>query len=693
MKQILMFAMLLLLQISVFSQQVSDLNSAENFYKKGEFYNAIINYEIYLGIRKPTVAFTPYSKQKKNFSRVDSSLQASNSIIENSKLVTNAIAYHLGESYRLLYHYLRAESCYGRVLKNNSKDSSFSLARYYYGICLRSNSKFDEAKIQFSKFIEENNADSKYIALGNKELATLNFISKELKSINQYQYSIKKLGGNITQAEGAYAPVFFKDTLIFTSARIVDTVNKYSKSNSHVNHLFYNTIDPISDSINGKSSLIQFPSKLSINEATASFVKDRSNLYFSRSVTQNGKTVNSIYISFRTKGNNWTEPTKLDNKVNKPGYNSIQPSISEDGKYLLFASDRNGGIGGYDIWCAVLEDNSVASEVFNLNSINTSEDEQAPYYHEKSKALVFASKGYDGMGGFDIYTADGTLKNLQKPVNLGYPVNSPKDDIYFFSTSDNLLKKAYISSDRSSDCCLEVFSIAKLIKKKPKKTIEGLIVDCDSNKPIAGNINVTTNSKEFKITSNNSGEFTISNVDSVTKLDFSKYGYTAKSNSFSADVPVTNDTVFKISICLNPIPVEIPKTVEQVKDSINFSDKLLLVYFEFDKADVKNESAPVLDEVVSVLKKYPTLQLILEINGYTDAKGSEAYNLRLGKARADACKQYLVNKGIDAGRMGLKSYGKSVPVAPDTINNQDNPEGRALNRRVEIKIKASAEKK
>jgi len=693
MKQILLFGTLLLLQINVFSQQSSDLKSAESFYKKGEHYNAIINYEVYLGIRKPIVAFTPYSKQKKNFSKVDSSLQASNTIIEKSKLVTSDIAYHLGESYRLQYHYLRAEDCYNRVLKNNSKDTSYPLARYYYGICLRSNNKFSEARNQINSFMGENQNNPEKIALGNKEISTLNLIEKELKNKNQHQYKIKKLGGNIAQSEGAYAPVFFKDTLLFTSARIIDTVNKYSKSNPHVNHLFYNTIDPTSDSINGTAAIIHFPSKLSINEATASFVQDHSKLYFSRSLSQNGKTVNAVYVSSRTNGNNWSEPIKLDNKVNKPGYNSIQPFISSDGKYLLFASDRDGGVGGYDIWYAQLEDNSVSSEIFNLTTINTKDDEQAPFYHEASKTLVFASKGYDGMGGFDIYSTSGIFKNLQKPTNLGYPVNSPKDDIYFFSTSDNLLSKAYISSDRASDCCLEVFALAKIIKKKPKKTIEGLIVDCDSNKPLSANIKVTTNSKEFKIASNSNGKFIIPNVDSVSNLDFSKEGYTAKSSSFSADVPVTKDSVFKLTICLNPIPVEVPKTVEQVKDSINFSDKLLVVYFEFDKSEVKNESAPVLDEVVSILKKYPTLQLILEINGYTDAKGSEAYNLRLGKVRADACKQYLVNKGIDAGRMGLKSYGKSVPVAPDTINNQDNPEGRALNRRVEIKIKATADKK
>ena len=82
----------------------------------------------------------------------------------------------------------------------------------------------------------------------------------------------------------------------------------------------------------------------------------------------------------------------------------------------------------------------------------------------------------------------------------------------------------------------------------------------------------------------------------------------------------------------------------------------------------------------------------MTINVHTDAKGTEEYNIKLGQSRAEACRNYIVSQGIDSSRMQLKSFGKTVPVAPNTVDNNDNPEGRALNRRAEIKINAYIKK-
>ncbi len=677
------------------AQPKFELKSADKFFDKGDYYNAIVNYEIYLGIRKPVVSFTPYG-QKKIYptAKADSTAVADN-IIATSPLVTDHIAYNMAESYRNQNHYLRAEKCYARLLQNPAP--SYPLARYWYGVCLRSNNKFDEATTQFKTFIAENQADNARVEMGNKELATLSYIKNQLGSESQKQFSLKKLRGNIDQAEGAYAPVFIKDTLIFTSARIVDTVNKYSRTNMHVNHLFANTIST-DDSISGKATMLRFPSKLSINEATAAFTPDNSKLFFSRSTTSDDKLSIALYVSKKESDGKWGEPTKLDDRINKAGYNAIQPSVSQDGKYLLFASNRDGGVGGYDIWAAPLDNSGTVGEPFNLKSINTKEDEEAPFYHVASKMLVFASKGYDGMGGFDIYASAGEITTLQSPVNLGYPVNSPKDDIYFFSTSsDSLLKKAYISSDRASDCCLEIFALNKTYQaKKYKQSIIGYIKDCSTGNPIAGaNIEGAKRKKQgAKITTDDKGYFKIKSSKGVTGLAVSKEGYiTANQPVPTHKKELTEDVVDTINICLNPTPVEVTKSVEQVKDSINISEKPLIVYFDFDKSIVKKEGVTVLNEVVSILKKYPTISLTLDINGYTDAKGTEEYNLKLGQSRAEACKAYIVSQGIDAGRMLLKSYGKATPAAPNvSADNTDNPEGRVLNRRVEIKINASTKK-
>jgi len=699
MKRTTILCLGLLLQLSLLAQPKFTLKSANDFFDKGDYYNAIVNYEIYLGIRKPVVSFTPYGQKKIYPVAKSDSAAAADNILATSALVTPPIAYKLAESYRNQYHYLRAEKCYARLLQTS--DALHPLARYWYAVCLRCNNKLAEATAQLKTFISENQTDNARVAMGNKELATIGYINKQLGSDQQKQYTLQKLKGNIDQAEGAYAPVFIKDTLVFTSARIVDTVNKYSHTNTHVNHLFANTLTA-NDSISGKATIISFPSKTAVNEATATFTPDNSQLFFSRSATENGKTTYAIYVSHKEGDARWSEPTRLDDKINKAGSNAIQPSVSADGKYLLFASNRDGGKGGYDIWASPLDLTGHAGEPINLVEINTKEDEEAPYFHVPSKSLVFASKGYDGMGGFDIYAASGDVLSLKAPVNLGYPVNSPKDDLYFFSTStDSLLKKAYISSDRASDCCLEIFALNKTyIPKQYKHIIVGTVKDCNTGKPItSASIIVSKYKKESGTTSTDeAGNFSIKKAKAVTSITVSKDGYTTTEKATPIyKKPLTQDVVDTVVVCLMPTPVEVPvkvpKTVEQVKDSINISNKPLLVYFDFDKSVVKKEGVVVLNEVVSILKKYPGISLTLDINGYTDALGSDEYNQKLGQSRAESCKAYIVSQGIEASRMVLTSYGKNTPAAANTTaNNTDNPEGRALNRRVEIKINASTKK-
>ena len=682
MNKIVILSLAILIQLGGIAQKKADLRDADGFFKEGDYYNAIVNYEIYLGIRKPITSFSPYTLKRKNVAASGDSAAVAVSTISTSPLVTKQIAWQLGESYRQLYHYQRAEACYARLVALGP-DANYPLARYWYGVCLRSNNKFDEAEKQFKLFLQANTKDKVNTDLGNKELATLAYIGQQLKKTDP-SLSFNKLKGNVGQTEGAYAPIVFNDTLLFTSARIVDTVNKYSSVNMHVNHLFYNTIANNS-AVTGNATILHFPSKLSANEGTAALTPDKKKLYFARSSTEHGKTISTIYVSNRLSDGTWSEPLKLDGKINKAGYNSIQPSITQDNKCFLFASDRDGGVGGFDIWCAEIDASGNLGEPFNLKSINTKEDEEAPFYHTNSHTFVFASKGYLGMGGFDLYAAKGDILHLQAPINLGYPTNSPKDDIYFFSASnDSLLKKSYVSSDRASDCCLELFAVNKTYPVKHYQSIRGFVSDCGNNAPLdAASVSVNNTNNNYALATNTNGTFIVSVADSVTGFEVSKDGFTAKSIPFAVASSISNDTEYKVSVCLNKIPPVVKETAKVI-DSVNVSEKPLIVYFDFDKSDIKKEYAPVLDQVVALLTKYPTISLQFDIAGYTDDKGSDEYNLKLGQRRAEACKQYIVNKGIDEKRIALQSYGKAKPVTPNTTQEE-----RALNRRVEIHVKAA----
>ena len=686
MKKVVILGLVILIQLSGIAQRKSDLRNAEGFFKEGDYYNTIVSYEVYLGIRKPIVSFSPYTLKRKFIpaSAADST-SAAVAILSNGKLITKKIAWQLGESYRQLYHYQRAEPCYSRLLSMGA-NTEYPLARYWYAVCLRSNNRFDEAEKQVKIFLKENVSSVDNTNLGIRELATLAYIKKQTAK-NDPLLSCNKLNGNVGQTEGAYAPIVYNDTLLFTSARIVDSVSKYSSINNHVNHLFYNTITN-NGTITGNANMIHFPSKLSDNEGTAAITPNKNKLYFARSTGSILKPISSIYVSNRLKDGSWSDPIKLDNRINVSGYNSIQPSVTQDNKFFLFASDREGGVGKFDIWCSQIDADGNLGDPFNLKSINTKEDEQAPFYHQNSATLVFASKGYQGMGGFDLFAAKGDVLHLQAPVNLGYPVNSPKDDIYFFSaSSDSLIKKSYVSSDRSSDCCLELFSLNKTYPVKYKQSLFGKVTDCDGNAALNGaSVAVNTSTTNYTISTTQEGTFSISNADSLTGFEVTKDGYIAKSEPFFVASKLTRDTVYQVSICLSKIP---PPPPPVKKDTVvPVVEKPLIVYFDFNKADLKQEYYPILDQVAGKFAKDTSKMLAFEIKGYTDAKGTDAYNNRLGFKRAESCKKYLVSKGVNAKHLTVKSFGKTVPVAADTTpDNQDNPEGRAMNRRVELSIK------
>jgi len=797
-KRIFFLGFVVLFQLYAFGQSKQTLKQADKYFHDSSYYNAIINYEIYLGIRAVTVEFDPYSNNKKrklvDFEEINSSNPS-----------TVQVFYNLAQSYKQLNDYENAEKWYDKVLKAGSPNLPF--AHLWHGQCQRAMGRYQSAEKELKKFIKDNDKEENraYILIANNELSNISFIRQQTETKKPPAFALHKLKGDFNQIEGAYAPVLIHDTtLVFTSTRIVDTVNKASKVNAHVNHLFYNTINPNRDSVTGKAYMLRFPSRTAANEGTPTFSPDGNTMYFTRWEPINGNSNSAIYVSKMKNDSTWDEPTKLNDSINIKGYNSNQPFVTDDGKYLLYASDRPDGMGKYDIWAVSLDTAIKAGSPFNLKEINTKEDDKAPFYHTNSKTLVFSSNGRIGMGGFDLYSATGDITALQTPINLGSPINSIKDDNYFFSASkDTLMKKVYVSSDRKSQCCLEIFSVERLPKKIFKQKIDGLLSDSASGKPISNatitiinkydstknktavtgtdglfllNMNDSTSKIIFKrkgyddliqpfkydpeiyndttfmvevslkkskkiyykqvlegfvfdcdttagkkgmakvyITATNqydttknivvsslkNGAFSINLSDSINALWFEKKGYYDKDVRFhlSSDT-LERDTTYKINYCISQFKPEDevtkvetitdPRKVTDVVNTINKSDSVT-IHFDFNQTVLRPDAVETLNKMLSIMKTYPSISLELDITGHTDAIGSEAVNLRIGRERALACLDYMISMGISESRLNLKSYGKSNPVAPDFINHKDNPAGRAKNRRVVMKVKARIE--
>ena len=788
-KRIFFAALVIFFQQYAIGQSSFALKTANNYYKDSSYYNAIINYEIYLGLRTAPALYAPYSNNKKK------KLVVLDQVNENIKDADLAF-YNLGQSYRLLNDFVSAEKWYEKVIEMRSP--KFPLTRLWHGICLRAIGQYKSADKEIRRFIKENaKGDQEYTTIANNELNTINFIRQQVETKRPPDFAIHKLKGDVNQIEGAYAPIILNDTtLVFTSARIIDTVGQFSKVNAHVNHLFFNTISS-NDEVIGKSSLVKFPSLASTNEGTSTLSADGNSLYFTRWEGVGGKINSAIYVSKKKDDNSWNDPVKLDEKINKSGYNSNQPFVTDDGKYLLFASDRPDGLGKYDIWASAI-DTAGFGEPFNLSSINTKDDDKAPFYHTNSKTLVFSTNGRIGMGGFDLYSATGELTSLSTPLNLGAPINSVKDDNYFFSASkDSLMRRAFVSSDRASECCLEVFSIERLPKKIFKQKVDGLLSDCKTGKPIPfGSITINNQidtTRSLKMVTNTNGLFLLNLTDSISGLTFKRKGYNDRTQSFRYNPDLYVDTTFLIEVCLtkskkvyhkqhleatvidcdtkkplskafvtvlnsvdttknvvlatsnsgtfkfelndsidgfwfekkgyydkdihfklesdslesdtiykntycmevfrakdsvSPRQITDKKIVTTIVEKINKSDSVT-VHFDFNRTDLTPEATAQLDNLLAILKTYPTIFLELNISGHTDAVGSDEVNLRIGRQRALACLDYMIQNGISESRLKLKSYGKSTPVAPDFINHKDSPANRAKNRRVVMKVKAT----
>jgi outer membrane protein OmpA-like peptidoglycan-associated protein len=335
-------------------------------------------------------------------------------------------------------------------------------------------------------------------------------------------------------------------------------------------------------------------------------------------------------------------------------------------------------MGNFDIWYAPLQRDGTTGTPVNAGTIlNTADNEQAPFYHNSTNTLVFASDRMPGMGGYDLFTAKGRETEWNTVENMGYPVNSSRDDVYFFTAAQGaLLSNALFSSDRGSECCLATYTVSKTPKRR---MMTGIVRDCRNNEPVADASVVLKDASgiTFETVTTADGKYNFELTDNVNQrqLFISKDKY----NETSADMVIEKsnesnwltDTLYNAELCIEK------KLVIKVENVVT-------VYFDFDRSQLKDRGVTQLDSIYNVLVESPSATL--QISGYTDGRGTVEYNKILSDKRAKACADYLIQKGIDAGRITFESFGACCPVEMEAINGRDNPDGRSMNRRALINI-------
>ena len=374
------------------------------------------------------------------------------------------VQYKVAESARLFNAYKLAESHYKMVAEGKEADK-YPDARFWLGQMQIMQGNYSDAKVNIDKYISGGKADARMTDMANKCLGVCSFATAE-KVPSQENVNLFKLDETVNSQWNDFAPSMVDGKFMFTSMKFEVASDKRNPSRNYAGILERRN-DEIGKRVNIPGAENQW------HFANSTVNKKRTKVYFNICTYINSADIRcDLYVSEYNEGG-WGKPTMLPEPINAPGFTTTQPSLSYDessnSERLFFVSDRTGGKGHKDIWYVDIDANDNFGAPVNLNAINTTEDEITPFYHAKSKTLFFASDGYPGLGGYDIFSSKWSGNTFSVPNNFGKPVNSSRNDLYYWINPNE--DTAYFASNRDESsfivkeknaCCNDIF-LAKYI--------------------------------------------------------------------------------------------------------------------------------------------------------------------------------------------------------------------------------------
>lgn len=547
-------------------------------------------------------------------------------------------------------------------------------AYYYLAEAYHFNYQFDAAIANYEKFKGSSSSANKPLTgLTLKDVDRKIQISKNAKVLEKSPIGIKieNMGKTVNSPYGDYAPVLTADqaTLIFTSRRPGTTGGEKFSGGLYFEDIYIATKQ---DSVWGPAVNIGSPINTNSNEASVGVSLDGQTIFIYKDDNGDG----NIYVT-HLQGDKWSTPAKLNENINTK---SKEPSawISPSGNTLFFSSDRKGGFGGMDLYKSDKTSEGDWGKAVNLGSnINTEYDEDAPFIHPDGHTLFFSSNGHQTMGGFDIFYSTLADNDIwATPINVGYPVNSTDDDIFYVVSPDN--KKAYYTSLRAGGYGDKDNYVITFLEQKNASIalLKGTVLDESGKALLDVKITVTDNATHKVVGEYRANSKTGNYLFVLTGGKNYNIAYEAKGFLFYS---------YNVYVPIKTNYFEIVKTVQLPKMVVGSVVVLENIFFEEDKASLTPESTPELDYVSRFLKA--NTKLMVQISGYTDSKGNNDYNKKLSMDRAKVVVNALVLKGIDAKRLVAKGYGEESPSVPNQKpDGTDNPVGRQLNRRVDLRI-------
>lgn len=680
------------------------------------------------------------------------------------------------EKYKAVYHLEKAvqNTSHNYSEEDVTEKKASEFAYYYLGEAYRLNYNFIASYVNFKKFKDMVGTRNNELAAEVDRQLSINTNAQEFTK-DTAKVVIVSLGDSINSRFPDYSPVISADesTLIFSSRRLGSTGgDDVTDEGLYMEDIYVS--HKKNDGTWSRAKSIGSNINTSGSEANIGISPDGQQLFVYKDV--NG---GDIYYS-NLEGDVWSMLTPLGSNINSSSAET-NGSISVDGNTFYFVSDRKeGSFGGKDIWSSVKLPNGLWSLPTNLGpTINTSDDEEAPFIHPDGVTMFFSSKGHKNMGGFDIFKTTRSVDGKwSEPENLRAPINTPDDDIYYSQSPDG--KRGYFSSIRKGNSgdkdiyridfersMAEPLTLLKgiltfngtnkmpsnvkiivtedgtnrLVQDIKPNELTGRYVmilapgldgktynisfEADGYQPLAVSIVIPPNSsyqelsKEFMlqmvnlesktlgtmgvkgIVRNKDGKSipgTIINVkDNTTSKLVDTFYTTADSGSYYFILNRGNN--YNISYeakgyLFHSENVNVPKVVEFsvlqkdiILEKVQVGSKIVLnnIFFDSNKSILRKESTIEINELVKLMKEYP--ELIIEVSGHTDSKGNDGTNMKLSQARSQAVVSALIKKGIDKKKLIAKGYGKTMPIASNTLpDGSPDLQGMQQNRRVEMKI-------
>ncbi len=402
-------------------------------------------------------------------------------------------------------------------------------------------------------------------------------------------------------------------------------------------------------------------------------------------------------------GLNWSAPVEMPFQISSKKANEVYAAYSEDGWSIYFSRDHAERENGFEVMYSSMQSkiqkNYMAAQM--ISTVNSKFHDGPVYITLDGETMYIASEGGDSYGGYDIFVSERTQGTWSKPVNMGYPINTPYDDFFFSTTANG--KYAYIASNREGGqggfdlykvtfwgpektpvASTEDYLLASIVNPMKDNSIEskvdvnkksftvfkGMTIDAMTKKPVQADIEITDNATgkiiETFTTNSATGKFII------TLASGKNYGIAVKAEGYlfhSENFDIPNGAADNL----------VNKVIELKNIAIGSKIALRNIFFDTGKSTLRPESNAELERLVKLMKDVPSLKI--EISGHTDNTGSASLNETLSQDRAQAVVNYLKGKGIAANRMTAMGYGSSRPIA-----SNGTADGRQQNRRTEFEI-------